>query len=289
LTVQFKSNTPHRVAWDFDDGTHSDQRDPTHTFDSPGCYNVALTVTDDHGGSARGNVVILVDRDPAEPIVRVGFGDPERPKMNQHGTAKRLKDGGWLLAKHAPFGRVETPGDVSDELGGLRSFTIAGWLRPEQLTVGSGGNRILFCLQRNKAGIDLVHLGDGRMRLSVNEWPDRVKNDSSAGRLVARKWTFFAVTYDATSSQDNVAWYFSEPGDLPAEDAAIRLDRTNTYNAGAVATRIGPLAIGNFNRTMQSYGWDRQFRGTIKGLVVFGSRISRRGALDLDHLRVHRN
>ena len=63
LTVQFKSNTPHRVGWDFDDGTHSDQRDPTHTFDSPGCYNVALTVTDDHGGSARGNVVILVDRD----------------------------------------------------------------------------------------------------------------------------------------------------------------------------------------------------------------------------------
>ena len=49
----------------------SDGRDPTHTFDSPGCYNVALTVTDDHGGSARGNVVILVDRDQTEPIVRV--------------------------------------------------------------------------------------------------------------------------------------------------------------------------------------------------------------------------
>jgi len=31
---------------------------------------------------------------------------------------------------------------------------------------------------------------------------------------------------------------------------------------------------------MKSYGWDRQFRGQIKDLEVFGSRISGRGALD---------
>jgi hypothetical protein len=285
LTVQFKSNTQHRVAWDFDDGKNVNERDPTHTFEQPGRYNVALTVTDDHGSSARGNVVILVDRDWSEPIVRAGFGDRDQPKMNEHGTAKRQKDGGWLLAEHAPFGRFETPAEVSEELGGLRSFTIAGWLQPERLIVGSGGNRILFCLQRNKAGIDLVHLDDGRMRLSVNEWPDRVKNDSSPGRLVVGKWTYFAVTYDAASSQDNVAWYFSEPSPLPVDNATIRLDRKNTYKAGAVANRVGGLAIGNFNRTMQSYGWDRQFRGTIKGLVVFGSRISGRGALDLNHLQ----
>ena len=63
--------------------------------------------------------------------------------------------------------------------------------------------------------------------------------------------------------------------------------RTPTMR-GAVAHRIGALAIGNFNRTMQSYGWDRQFRGTIKGLLVFGSRTSRRGALDPDRLQIHR-
>ncbi len=285
VVVQFESNTPYRVAWDFDDGTQSDQRDPTHTFEQPGIYNVTLVVTDSRGASARGNVVILVDRDSSEPIVRVGAGDLDRPHLVQHGTAKRDEDGAWAFSKEAPFGRAETEEDASDDLGGLRSFTIAGWLKPEKLDIGSGGNRVLFCLQNNKSGIDLVHLEDGSMRLAVNEWPDRVRNDSSPGRLVAGKWTFFAVTYDAISPDDNVAWYFSEPSDSPDADAKLELDRRNTYNAGAVANQIGPLAIGNFNRTMQSYGWDRQFRGRIRGLVVLGSRIGRRGALDLESLQ----
>ena len=285
LTVQFKSKTPYRVAWDFDDGTQSNQRDPTHVFEVPGIYNVTLTVIDDRGGSARGKVVILVDRDSSESIVRVGLGDQDQPELDSHGTAKRNADGGWVFSEQAPFGCAETTEDVSDSLGGLRSFTVAGWLKPDKLDIGSGGNRILFCLQNNKAGIDLVHLEDGRMRLAVNQWPDRVRNDSSPGKLVVGKWTFFAVTYDAISGRDNVAWYFSKPADLSDNRVAIQLDRRNTYNAGAVASWIGPLAIGNFNQTMQSYGWDRQFRGQVKGLMVFGSRIGRGGVLNLEALQ----
>jgi len=170
-------------------------------------------------------------------------------------------------------------------LGGLRSFTLMGWLKPDDLAVGSGGNRILFCLQQNRAGIDLVHLADGRMRLAVNEWPDGVKNDSSPGRLVAGKWTAFAVSYDGTSHRDNVAWYFSQPLDHPGGPTPLKLDRKTTYNVGAVANRIGPFAIGNFNRTMKSYGYDRQFRGEIRKLKLVGSRISSRGALALPSIK----
>lgn len=285
LTVQFKSNTTHHVAWDFGDATQSDRRDPTHTFQQPGVYNVTLTVTDDGGSSARGTVVILVDSDSSEPIVRFGSGETDQPELNKHGTAQRMRDGGWLFSTGAPWGRAESPVDTSDEIGGLRSFTIVGWLKPEDLAIGSGGNRILFCLQKNAAGIDLVHLGDGRMRLAVNQWPDQVKNDSSAGRLVVGKWTFFAVTYDATSNQGNVAWYFSDPADLPDSGGVVQLDRKNSYRVGAVGSPTGPLAIGNFNRTMRGHGWDRQFRGEIKGLKVFGSRISARGALKLETLQ----
>ena len=285
LAVEFSGNTDLRVAWDFGDGTLSDQRNPKHTFEDPGVYNVALTVTDDRGSSARSHVVILVDRDSSEPLVRIGFDDRDHPSLTKHGTAKRGDDGGWLFAKKAPWGRAESSEEVSDALGGLRSLTITGWVKPTELNVGSGGNRILYCLQNNKAGIDLVHLADGRMRLAVNGWPDRVKNDSSPGRLVVGKWTRFAVTYDSVSQKDNVAWYFSEPADSPDSGVAVRLDRKNTYNVGAVANRTGPLAIGNFNRTMRSYGWDRQFRGEIQSLIVFGSRISGRGALDRQMLK----
>jgi hypothetical protein len=72
---------------------------------------------------------------------------------------------------------------VIEGLRGLRSFTVMGWLKPESLQVGSGGNRILFCLKENRSGIDLVCHSDGRLRLAVNEWPDSVRNDSSPGKL----------------------------------------------------------------------------------------------------------
>ena len=54
LTVQFKSNSDHRVAWTFGDGTTSNQLAPEHTFVEPGIYQVAMTVTDEKGGTARG-------------------------------------------------------------------------------------------------------------------------------------------------------------------------------------------------------------------------------------------
>jgi hypothetical protein len=156
-------------------------------------------------------------------------------------------------------------------------------LKPDNLQIGSGGNRIVFCLQRNTSGIDLVSHPDGRLRLAVNQWPDRVQNDSSPGKLIVGKWTRFAVTYDGTKTADNVGWYFSRPQDQPGE-AALVLDRKTTYNAGPVAGDIGPLVIGNFNETMHSYGLDRQFRGQIRGLEIYGSRISGRGALPLEEI-----
>jgi hypothetical protein len=154
-----------------------------------------------------------------------------------------------------------------------------GWLKPESLEIGSSGNRVVFCVNGSRSGIDLVCHADGRLRLAVNEWPDGIRNDSSPGRLQIGKWTFFAVTYDATRADENVNWYFSAPLEAP-EKAALARDRKTTYNPGPVGTDIGPLAIGNFNPTMRRYGLDRQFRGEIRGLQLFGSRVSGRGALD---------
>ena len=97
------------------------------------------------------------------------------------------------------------------------------------------------------------------------------------------KWTRFAVSYDSTKTAGNVCWYFSRPQDQPGE-ASLILDCKTTYNVGPVAGDIGPLAIGNFNETMHSFGLDRQFRGQIRSLEIYGSRISSRGALTLDEI-----
>jgi PKD repeat protein len=280
LTVTFRSETGDSTAWDFGDGTTSTANPARHTFSQPGLYTVTLRVTDSGGGSAADVVQIAVDRKSDEPIVRAGFAGGETPTITLKGTARRGEDGVIELPDGQPWGWAATGDTVLEDLRGLRSFTITGSLKPDSLEVGPGGNRILFCLKRDSSGIDLVCHPDGRMRLAVNQWPDRVQNDSSPGKLVVGKWTRFAVTYDATQTRDNVCWYFSKPQDQP-DKAVLVLDRKTTYNFGVVASDIGPLAIGNFNATMHSYGLDRQFRGEIRSLELYGSRISSRGALTL--------
>lgn len=283
LTVTFRSQTDAKVLWDFGDGSTCADNPATHTFERPGLYTVMLQVTDAHGASAVDYVQIAVDRNTEEPIVRAGFVEGETPVLTLEGTARRGDNGAIHLPGGQPWGWIKAGGGVLDDLGGLRSFTIIGWVKPESLNTGSGGNRIVFCLDKDHSGIDLVCHSDGRLRLAVNQWPDRIRNDSSRGKLVVGKWTRFAVTYDATKPADNVGWYFSGPHDEPGP-TAFALDRKTTYNVGPVAGDIGPLAIGNFNETMHGYGLDRQFRGQIRGLEIYGSRVGGRGALSPEQL-----
>jgi len=165
------------------------------------------------------------------------------------------------------------------QLEGLRSLTICGWARPVSLATGPGGNRLAFNLNYNRAGFDLVHLGDGRLRLPVNQWPDRVNNAYSPPRLKPGKWVFFAVTYDGTRRSGNVRWHFGDP------TTAATLDRTTSYAAGPTGSGSGGLTIGNYNRTIHRHGTNRQFRGQLHGIRIFGSRTGPDGALSLEAIR----
>jgi len=283
LTVRFDAKTDAAPVWQFGDGSRSTETAPTHVYREPGIYRVTLRVADAGGAEAADMIQIAVDRNTTEPIVRAGFVRGEKPELSLKGTAKRGEGGSIVFSETEPWGWGEASDDALEPLCGLRSFTITGWLKPASLKTGSGGNRVVFCLMKDRSGIDLVCHSDGRMRLSVNEWPDRVQNDSSAGTLVVGRWTRFAVTYDAGKASDNVSWYFSEPQELPG-GASLVLDCRTTYDAGPVDNRVGPLAIGNFNRTMHSYGLDRQFRGEVRELEIVGSRISGRGALPVEEL-----
>jgi len=140
-----------------------------------------------------------------EPLVGIGVANDESNYLI-NGPVERLDEGTFSFSAQPPWGwiTVGKDGEPLRELEGLRSFTICGWVGPTSLLVGSGGNRIVFNLNYNRSGFDLVHLQDGRLRLAVNEWPDGVRNDSSPGKLKAGKWTFFAVSYDATDKKNNV-------------------------------------------------------------------------------------
>ena len=104
---------------------------------------------------------------------------------------------------------------------------------------------------------------------------------SAAGRIRVGKWVFFAVTYDSTRPRDNVRWYVGDA----ATPAA--LDRTTTHAAGPTGAGSGTLTIGNYNETIHEHGTDRQFRGSLRGILIFGSRIGPAGALPLETIRKH--
>ena len=280
VTVKFSTPWKQKCAWDFGDGAGSTSQSPVHTFKEPGIYTVTLTVTDRDGATACTALAVSADRNSNEPVVRFGFAKGDYPKVTLHGgKVVRTSDGGYDLGSGKPFKWIKVANSPMKELEGARSFTVCGWLKASGMKVGAGGNRILFTLQRNHSGIDIVHHSDGAMRLAVNQWPDRIRNDSSKGKVQMGKWVFFAVTYDASKQKDNVHWYFGD------EAAAAKLDRTNSYNNGPAGQGSGNLVIGNFNKTLQGAGLDRQFRGRIRGLQIYASRLGGRGALSLE--RIH--
>lgn len=219
-----------------------------------------------------------------KPIVKVGANAGESP-ITLNGEIERKKDGSLFLAEGEPWKWITVGEDQQPlkALEGLQSFTILGWAHATSLETGSGGNRLLFNLNYNRSGFDLVHLSDGRMRLAVNEWPDGVSNDSASNKIQTGKWVFFAVTYNASSSNNNVHWYFGD------KNTPAQLDRTTNYVNGPTGKNSGPLTVGNYNKTIQKHGKDRQFRGYLKEITIFGSKTNADGVLKLDEIRSYQN
>ena len=275
LTVRFRGEGGATYRWEFGDGATGQGEAPEHTYAKPGIHTATLTAVGKDGAEGTASVQIAVDtKDGAgEPIVRVGFADGERPAVPRTAGVRRGEDGALDFGQGEPWGWATAGKGPVEALEALRSFTVLGWAKAASLQTGAGGNRIAFNLNYDRAGLDLVHLADGRLRLSVNEWPDRVRNDSSPGRLRVGEWVFFAVAYDGTRPKDNVRWYFGD-ADTPAA-----LDRVTTYDRGPTGTGSGPLTIGNYNPTIHGHGTDRQFRGSLRHLRIYGSRIGPLGAL----------
>lgn len=68
LAVAFSSTSTGQIStyeWDFDDGETSSSKNPNHTFDMPGIYQITLTVTGPGGSSYKTRSIIVED----EPVI----------------------------------------------------------------------------------------------------------------------------------------------------------------------------------------------------------------------------
>ncbi len=243
--------------------------------------------------------------DASRPLVELHFDEATAETTPNTGLTKSVapkaflsKDGPTLSTQVPPgggsgsldFGRQSA--EVAVDLGrnaleafkGLKSFTVSGWINCRDATMGPGGNRIVTTINNGGDGFDLVFLKDGRLQLSVNQWPDGLPTKSSAGKIPVDpqagrdNWRFFAATYDSTSPAGQVKFYFG----IPTQDAV--LDVAVDYARGPVGHNLGPLTVGHFNSTIRSKNGNRMFRGLVDEIRVFGSTVDGSGALTLEQI-----
>ena len=224
--------------------------------------------------------------DPNAPLVQIGVKSNQTPikmcgnvRQDDNGTLSVPAAG--LMPGREPWGWVAVgPGQKPmPELEGLKSLTICGWTRETRRPAGPAGNNLIFNLNEKREGFALTHLRDGRFRLSVNQSPIGVDNDSSPRSVEMGAWIFFGVTYDGTKQSDNVRWYIGD------SQTAATLDRTNSYAAGPTASRSGKLTIGNYNDTILKHPTKHQLQGQLHGIRIFGSRSGSDGVLSLKDIQ----
>ncbi|MDI9634180.1 MAG: PKD domain-containing protein [Methanolinea sp.] len=92
LTVQFTDRSkrgPLAWHWDFGDGNTSSEKDPVHTYASPGTYTVTLTVWNS-GGSATASLPVMVRAAPVFPVPTPTVTIPLLPTISPRPTLPPL-------------------------------------------------------------------------------------------------------------------------------------------------------------------------------------------------------
>jgi len=118
-------NSVASYAWNFKDGSSSNNANPTHTFNNAGTYAVELTVTDENGLSDKETVNITVNAPVSnEAPVAVASANPlsgDAPLQVQFNSTASTDDNG-ITSRLWQF----TPNDASSQTNPTRTFDNAG-------------------------------------------------------------------------------------------------------------------------------------------------------------------
>lgn len=101
------TNVPTSWLWDFGDGVTSTQRNPDHTYTTPGSKTVSLTVTNDSGSNTHTTGISLNVRSTTQPeLLTYRYYPPETPSTGYDLFAVGLASDGILR------GLYELPGEL---------------------------------------------------------------------------------------------------------------------------------------------------------------------------------
>jgi hypothetical protein len=204
---------------------------------------------------AIGLVVALASMVSARsPFVTLNFNDADgASSLVNSGTAgKKWTQGDTGSLIDTAFSPNNTAGFVGSVSGGnafsisqkvvefpkAKSFTIGGWIcRTAEM---AAVNANIFGNAARGAGFSINMTAAGLYRLSIAPagGQDGFAHPNGRSKLELNTWTFIAITYDGTKSQDNVTYYSA------TDTTALKAGATVSLNMGDVPAGVIPLVLG---------------------------------------------
>ena len=168
-------------------------------------------------------------------------------------------------------------------MSSMTSFTLTGWINTSALTGSSGNILDLYdnSDSQNPLGIRLTYsLGSegtvGTLGLKING--SNQSSSTGGGTFYSGgSWVFFAITYDGTSSTNNLIFYIGNTTTSVVKNA------TRSDSNGAVSFGDADLTIGGVEN------WNaRPFDGLLDDIRIIGSASDASGALSLSEVEAYR-
>lgn len=161
----------------------------------------------------------------------------------------------------------------SVDLGTLGSFTIAGWYNAE--TTPGGGGKLFELYYGTNSAITLIAEGGNRLALNIAGSSSGKNSTAQTGYSATGSWVFFAVTYDGTTSTDNLSFYIGT--------SSTSLAAAGTRSITGTSIAFGMTGVGVGNGYNNNNAANRPFDGLVDNVAFYGAADST-GALNLSQL-----
>lgn len=171
-------------------------------------------------------------------------------------------------------GRAQTAATVAS-VNTLKSFTLTGWFKTADATSISGNAALINNQSGASDGFRVYSSGSGVLALNVNG--SGVTSTSTTAYAATQSWVFFAVTYDGTSSLNNVKFY------VGSTSSATQLNVTRTLDQGTTNNNTSGLSVGNLSGANV-----RAFDGLLDDINIYGSQADSFGVLSLSQIEAIR-
>jgi FOG: PKD repeat len=262
LTAHFtdtSTNNPTSWSWDFGDGTTSADKNPTHTYSTPGTYTVKLTATNSGGSSSTTQTNLITVN---WPVPAAGFTANTTNCTTSASIQFNDTSTGNITGWSWDFG----DGTTSTDENPAHTYSTPGVYTVELTVSGPGGSNSTTSTDYITVNYPAPVAGFTANATSITVNGNVQFTDISTGNITGWSWSFGD---GSTSTDENPTHTYSTPGVYTVEltvsgpGGSDSSTQTNLINVYAV-----PVASFTANSTNISVNGAVQFADNSAGNIT---------------------